>query len=324
MHKGMDKKLIKENRPLIISIRRDSFEDGPGIRSVVFFKGCPLRCVFCHNPEGQYAGVEIAFSPDKCTGCASCLSACQNEAIAMDGPERILRDRCVRCGQCATACPSSALVRIGESYSVEALAEILLRDEPFYRNSGGGVTLSGGEATLYPDYLEALLKELKKSNIHITLETSGHFDYEIFSEKILPYLDLVYYDVKLADPELHKRHLGRSNELILENLARLLKEEAVEVEPRIPLIPSITASRENLRAIVELVFDMGAQTVTPLAYNPLGLDMNRRLGRELPALPTTFMTPEEEEEIRFIINEIIDDLNTCSDNRGQFNETVPV
>ncbi len=168
------------NFPLIVEIKRQSLEDGPGIRSVVFFKGCPLQCTFCHSPETQDPKVDIAFSAKECLHCGKCADSCPEGAIDLSRLERISRDRCIHCGQCANACPGNGLRRIGQYYPVDTLTEILLRDLPFYRHSNGGVTLSGGECTLYPNYLESLLKSLKAKQVHLLLETSGYFNFKIF------------------------------------------------------------------------------------------------------------------------------------------------
>lgn len=295
------------NLPLIVDIKRNSLEDGPGIRSVVFFKGCPLRCIFCHNPEAQETGAEIAFSERDCIKCGMCKEACPKEAIDLDNPEHIIRDRCDRCGECVKTCPGNGLRAIGSYYTVEELTEILLRDASFYRHSGGGVTLSGGECTMYPDYLESLLKSLKANNIHTALETSGYFEYDVFSKKILPYLDLIYYDIKIADKEAHIKITGRSNQKILDNLQQLVKETDIEVHPRIPLIPDITATYENLSAAVDFLCDAGAEDISLLPYNPMGIEMHTKLGRQKPPLPESFMKPEDEGRISDIFKKIIKD-----------------
>lgn len=295
------------NLPLIVDIKRHSLEDGPGIRSVVFFKGCPLRCIFCHSPETQSRGVEIAFSPRECIHCGSCRDACPQGAIDLEFPGRIQREKCISCGTCAGVCPGKGLRLIGSYYSVETLTEILLRDLPFYRHSGGGVTLSGGECTLYPDYLERVLKRLKAKGIHVTLETSGYFNYRAFREKILPYLDLIYYDIKMANPRAHKSYIGRSNRKILTNLRLLLREKGVEVHPRVPLVPGITATRENLSANIDLLCDAGAKDVSLLPYNPMGIEMAVSLGRPRPPLPEGFMKPDEEREIVAMFTPLIEE-----------------
>jgi pyruvate formate lyase activating enzyme len=280
--------------PLVIDIKRYSFEDGPGIRSVVFFKGCPLKCVFCHNPEAQETAPEIAFSIERCVECGACVQVCPLEAVDFKYPGRIRRAKCNRCGKCAELCPTDALRLIGKPYSAESLRETLLRDYEYYRYSGGGVTLSGGECTLFPEYLEALLKSLKASGIHIVLETSGYFDYRIFRKKIYPHLDLIYYDIKFVDNEIHKRYCGRPNRTILGNLRRLIEEGGVQVQPRIPLIPGITATKENLCAIANFLGASGFGKAHLLPYNPLGLAKCVTLGRPTPDLPASFMKPEEE------------------------------
>lgn len=295
------------NLPLIVDIKRNSLEDGPGIRSVVFFKGCPLRCIFCQNPEAQEAAVEIAFSKRDCIKCGMCKEACLREAIDLDNPEQIIRDRCDRCGKCVKACPGNGLRVIGTYYTVEELIEILLRDASFYRHSGGGVTISGGECTMYPDYLESLLKSLKANNIYTALETSGYFEYDVFSKKILPYLDLIYYDIKIADKEAHVKITGKSNDRILDNLQRLIKEADIKIFPRIPLIPDITSTHENLSAAVDFLCGIGAEDVSLLPYNPMGLDMFAKLGRQKPPLPESFMKPDEEKDVYEMFREIIEE-----------------
>lgn len=297
---------MSNNLPLIVDIKRRSLEDGPGIRSVVFFKGCPLRCIFCHNPETQEEWVEIAFSERGCIKCGRCKDICPEGAIDYELPGRIHREWCNRCGRCAGVCPGGGLRLIGSYYPVESLIEILLRDIPFYRHSGGGVTLSGGEPMLYPDYIEVLLKSLKAKGVHIAIETSGYFDYHAFKQRLLPYIDLIYYDIKIADDFSHRRYTERSNQKILENLCCLLKEDGVEVHPRIPLIPDITATRENLSSIVDLLFEVGAEDVSLLPYNPMGMDMAVRLGKPRPPLPEGFMRPEEEREIYDMFEKIIE------------------
>lgn len=287
----------REKTPLIVSVKRSSLEDGPGIRSVVFFKGCPLRCIFCHNPEAQEPMVEIAFSARDCIKCGNCERACPEKAINLENPQHIDRNKCTRCGECIIVCPGNGLRAVGTYYEVEALAEILLRDIAFYRHSGGGVTLSGGECTIYPDYLESLLKLLKAHEIHIVLETAGYFEYDTFKQKVLPYLDLIYYDIKIAEVEAHNRFIGRPNRKIFDNLRRLIRKETVEVQPRIPLIPGVTATRNNLSAIVDFLCEVGADEVSLLPYNPMGIEMFSNLGKQKPPLPDGFMKPDEEREV---------------------------
>ena len=307
----LDDYLEMNRLPLIVDIKRHSLEDGPGIRSVVFFKGCPLRCIFCQNPETQDPSVEITFSAKECIHCGRCEDICPEGAIDLELPGRIDREKCIRCGKCASVCPGKGLRCIGNSFSVEALAEILLRDLSFYRHSGGGVTLSGGECTLYPEYLELLLKQLKAKGVHLALETSGYFDYDIFKKKILPYVDSIYYDIKIADPEVHRRYIRKKNQRIIGNLYRLLREKGVEVHPMVPLIPGITATQENLFAIADILCEAGAGEVSLLPYNPMGIEMAVSLGRSRPPLPERFMKYDEEIEIQAMFRRILKKKKTA-------------
>ena len=293
------------SRPLIVEVKRGSLEDGPGIRSVVFFKGCPLRCVFCHNPEAQQPGPEIALVTQRCIRCGSCAERCPLSAIDLLSSSRIDRGQCDFCGQCAAECPSGALRLIGKYWSVEELAEWLLRDLPFYRESGGGVTLSGGECTLFPDYVHRLGASLRAEEVHIAIETCGFFDYGVFSEKILPHVDLVLFDLKLIDAQASLRYLGQPNERMLSNLKRLLTERGVRVLPRIPLIPGITDTRQNLAGIVDQLYEAGATEVALLAYNPLAAGMYEALGRAAPGTQPGFMKAERELEIVEMFRETI-------------------
>lgn len=256
--------------PLVVRIKRHSLEDGPGIRSVVFFKGCPLRCRFCQNPEAQASGAQIAQEAWRCVRCRACLAACPNGAL-LDGGTRIQRDRgrCRVCGECARACPSGALRRIGQAYSVEALVGVLLRDRAYYAHSGGGVTFSGGEATLFPDYVGALAERLKAAGVPLCLETCGHFPYAPIARRVVPFLDLILFDVKVADARRHREITGVDPDLIWENLARLARVPGLRVQPRIPVIAGMTSDPDNLAALRERVLALGLPDPVLLPENPL-------------------------------------------------------
>jgi pyruvate formate lyase activating enzyme len=294
-------------RPLVVDIKRHSLEDGPGIRSVVFFKGCPLRCVFCHSPETQLPGPELAFYPDRCAGARSCAVACPWGAIALDRADRIDRTRCQPCEKCNAACPSGGLRLIGRYLPVEELVASLIADRPFYRHSGGGVTLSGGECTLHPDYLEELLVRLAAEGVPVAIETAGHTDPDRLQRQILPHVKLVFYDLKFADADLHRRYTGQTNDLILANLERVLAHPGVEVRVRVPLVPGLTATEENLAALVAVLCELRAPSVSLLPWNPMGLAMAERLGRPRPPLLPNFMSREEEDRIGDLMAALIAD-----------------
>jgi pyruvate formate lyase activating enzyme len=280
--------------PFIVDVKRHSLEDGPGIRSVVFFKGCPLRCVFCQNPEAQNACAEIAFRAERCVDCGACVSVCLRRAVDRTGRGRLDRSLCDGCGKCAHVCPSSALAVVGQPYEVGELVELLMRDEPFYRHSGGGVTFSGGECTMFPDYLWAVAFALKARGLHTAVETCGEFAPAVFVERLLPVLDLVYFDLKFADPLLHLAHTGRDNHRILDNLALLMRTAPDRVHVRIPLVPGITATEKNLAGLAASLRELGVRQAILLPYNPLGRRMAVALGHPQSPVSERFMTKEEQ------------------------------
>lgn len=283
-----------ERTPLIIEVARYRLEDGPGIRSVVFFKGCALRCSFCHNPEAQIARQQFATSPQRCIECHTCSQTCP-KGIARSAKIGWSPDEsCVSCGRCAQACPTSALRTVGKSYSSEALVELLLRDRTLYARSGGGVTLSGGEPALFPRYLGELLPLLKRQGVHLLLQTSGHFpDYDEFRCAVLPHLDSVELSLKLADSEAHRALCGHDNALILANLRRLALEPRIELQVSIPLVSGLTATTENLQAIALVLRGLGVKTVRLLPYNPIAAHTSQATGNGQRALPTAFTSAEE-------------------------------
>ena len=294
---------MKSHRPLIFDIKRHALEDGPGIRTTVFFKGCQLRCWWCQNPESLDPEAEIGFYAADCIGCGDCVAACEQEAVSLDNPDRIDRRRCKRCGQCAAACPGSGLRLIGTYYPLEELLDKLLRDQAFYKVSGGGVTLSGGEPTLHMAYVSLLLQALKKQGIHVALQTNGFFDWAEFAGKILNYVDLIMFDVKMANSTEHLKYTGQENNLIQENLARLLKARPEAVLPRIPLIPGITATEGNLREISHLLQGFRINRCALLPYNPSGFSKANHLGKCVSSrLSTRMMSLAEEQQCREIFS----------------------
>lgn len=267
--------------PLILEIKGNSLDDGRGIRSVVFFKGCPLSCVWCHNPESKKMDAEIAFDAKECAGCDTCLETCPEKALSRDNPYFVDRSRCTLCFKCTDACPSGALSRIGKRMSVDEIAARIIPDKPFFDTSGGGVTLSGGEPTLFMEFAGELAETLTQNGIHVLLETCGLFDFNKFREHLYPYLDEIYFDIKLMDDALHRQHCGVGNELIIENFKKIHKASqngGIPVTPRTPLIPGITDTMRNMQAIAGFLVSCGADQARLLPYHPLWREKNRKIG----------------------------------------------
>ncbi len=266
--------------PLVVDVKRNSLDDGPGIRSVVFFKGCPLQCQWCQNPEAISPVAQLQRQGDSCIQCGACVDRCP-ERIARPAKESEAREHCRRCGACVPDCPTEARRIVGTRYDVAQLAEQIARDEPFFRHSNGGVTLSGGEPTMFIPYAARLAEVLRAKQIHVLLESCGHFAWQPFAEHLLPHLSAVYIDIKLADPEHHRRYTGRGNQRILDNLRNLAAGDGYELLPRVPLVPGITDDASNLEAIAALLRQLELPRVALLQYNPLWLDKRRALGLEL-------------------------------------------
>ena len=258
--------------PLILEIRGNSLDDGPGIRSVIFFKGCPLSCAWCHNPEGKRVVQEIAFDANECVGCDTCLNLCPEIALSRDNRYFIDRTRCSLCFRCADACPSGALSRVGREMKVGEIVDVVMKDKPFYDTSGGGVTLSGGEPALFMDFTAELLSYLKARDVNTLLETCGSFDMRKFQSALLPHLDTVYFDIKLINDNAHRRYTGASNERILDNFKKLVditRGSSVMVLPRTPLIPGISDTDGNMEGIASFLAGLGIRKAALISYNPL-------------------------------------------------------
>lgn len=286
--------------PLILEIKGNSLDDGPGIRSVVFFKGCPLSCRWCHNPESKYTGPELGFEAEDCIACDTCMETCPESALSRNNPFFVDRERCSLCFACVDTCPSGALSRVGKPMTVDDILQATLKDKTFFDNSGGGVTLSGGEPTLFPDFTSELLKAFKKAGVHTLVETCGRFDLKGFKEKIHPFIDLIYYDIKLMDAGVHAHFCGVPNHRILANFRDLIKQSRdgfAEVLPRTPLIPGITDTQQNLSGIAEFLAECHAAEIQLLPYHPLWQTKNRKIGRkdslESHAEMQRFLSPQE-------------------------------
>jgi pyruvate formate lyase activating enzyme len=279
--------------PLILEIKGNSLDDGPGIRSVVFYKGCPLSCVWCHNPESKKFTAEISFDAKVCIDCDICRDVCPEKALARDNRFYIDRNKCTLCFLCVDACPSGALERIGKTMSVDDILKKVLPDKPFYETSGGGVTLSGGEPTLYMEFTSQLLKALKRHNIFTLLETCGYFDLDKFMDMLYPYLDTIYFDIKIIDTIAHKKYCGHHNEKILDNFKKLsntVKQDGKVLLPRTPLIPDITDTEANIREIAAFLKSLDIAEASLLAYNPLWHEKSDKVGTENPYKTSKHMT----------------------------------
>jgi len=249
----------------IFDVMRFAVNDGPGIRTTVFLKGCLLSCWWCHNPEGLHRGIEVAYRVDRCILCGECVDACPHRALALE-ETRVVRDeaQCVLCGSCADACYTEAQERIGRDISVRDLLQEILKDRVFYDESGGGVTFSGGEPLLQFDFLLAALLACKEQEVHTAVETSGLTSTEHL-DRIRAATDLFLFDVKLVDEERHKRFTGVSNTRILENL-RFLASAGAAVVVRLPLIPGVNDDDVNIDALAELL--AGLETIREVHLLP--------------------------------------------------------
>ena len=252
----------------IFDIERGSFVDGPGIRTTVFFKGCNLHCAWCHNPESQSFVPQMIVRQNKCTGCGKCKAVCPYGLA-----------ECRMCGKCTAFCPQGVREICGKEYTVEEIVKEILKDKSFYETSDGGVTFSGGECMLQIDFLEEMLKECKKNGIHTAIDTAGNLPYECF-ERILPHTDLFLYDVKCIDSKKHETYVGVGNELILDNLKKLLATEK-PIWVRIPTIADINDSKEEMKAINGFFTNFGRpEKVELLPYHAMGEHKYTSLGKE--------------------------------------------
>ena len=269
------------SKPYIINIQKFSVHDGPGIRTTVFFKGCPLRCAWCHNPESQHYGREFLFDGEKCTGCGYCVKGCNQGAIHVEEYKATTdTEKCTLCEACTDYCLLNNREIAGKQYEIEELVGILLKDQIFYEQSGGGVTLSGGEVmTQDMDYIEELCKRLKAHQISIAIDTCGMASKENYA-RLLPYIDLYLYDIKAMDDEIHKKYTGQSNQQILANL-EYLTDQSANLNIRIPVIPLVNDSEEEIFAIITyLKKHVGYPQINLLPYHNTGSSKYAKLGRE--------------------------------------------
>ena len=228
-----------QEKGVVFDIQRFSVNDGPGIRSIVFLKGCPLSCLWCCNPESQRIEPDVMYDQKKCIGCGKCMKACRQGAIGPENLSWVDRSKCIGCGECVNVCPTGALTLKGEVMSVNEIIQVLRRDAHYFRKSGGGVTLSGGEPLTQWRFARELLKACKAQGWDTAIETTAYGTDEAI-EAVIPYVDLVLMDCKSTDPEVHKRVTGVSNEKIRKNAAKIVKI-ANQVIIRVPTIPTVNA-----------------------------------------------------------------------------------
>ncbi|MBP2649217.1 MAG: pyruvate formate lyase-activating protein [Firmicutes bacterium] len=285
----------------IFHIIHGSFVDGYGIRTTVFLKGCPLKCVWCCNPEGQQFHPELKVTFGKCNACGNCVPVCPTKAITLSqdaGKVNLDVDRqlCTNCFKCIDVCYTGAMDKFGELYTVDELFDVLKKDEQFYRSSGGGVTIGGGEATCYPEFVLALIKKCKENYIHTAVDTCGYVTSPL-GIKVLEEADLLLYDIKGIDPVAHKEHTGVSNQPILENIKRL---DAIgkPMFIRVPVIPGYTDSEETLEAIASLLGSLkSVERVDIMAVHEFGKVKYEQLGMEYK-LNVQAIPPERQEKIK--------------------------
>ncbi|WXG44726.1 MAG: glycyl-radical enzyme activating protein [Promethearchaeati archaeon SRVP18_Atabeyarchaeia-1] len=288
---------------MIFNIQRFSTEDGPGIRTTVFMKGCPLHCLWCHNVEGINPKPEIVWHDTKCIGCLSCVGVCPNQAIQQT-PSGLVTDRrrCNACGKCAEACPAKSRELVGKVVSVEAVFAEVLKDRVFYETSGGGVTASGGEPTQQPEFVTGLFSKCRSSDMHTALDTCGHVKWETL-ERILKFTDLVLYDLKEINSKRHEGHTGVKPTLIWENARRIAKL-GKKMWVRTPIVPGYTDSVENIRGIAELCAELGnVERLDLLPYHRLGEPKYRKLGLEYRLRGLQPPTREKMEKLKGVARE---------------------
>ncbi len=282
---------------LLFNIQKFSLHDGPGIRTTIFFKGCPLKCRWCHNPEGLNNKIEMLYNQDKCTLCGECIKRCPKSAIQMIN-NRIETDmsKCNLCDECTHYCIHGAREIAGKEYSIDDIVKIVLKDKIFYEESKGGVTLSGGEPVMQIDCVEELLKRLKQENIHTSVDTSGIMPFNYY-ERIYKYTDLFLYDIKIIDEEKHKMFTGVSNSIILDNLRKLSKIHN-NINIRLPIIEGVNADDEHINALINLIRGLGIKDINLLPYHDISRHKYKKLDMEYDGQEMSVPTSEKMENFK--------------------------
>ncbi|MCF0114136.1 MAG: glycyl-radical enzyme activating protein [Erysipelotrichaceae bacterium] len=287
---------------ITFNIQKFSIHDGPGVRTTVFLKGCPLRCKWCANPESQLSKVQILWDSKKCSHCLTCVYNCPESAInEIDGKIILDFNKCVGCLGCMHSCPSHALEHEGEHKSVEEVVAVCLQDKDFYEESGGGVTISGGEGMVQPEFAMAIIDELHKEHIHVAIETTGYVEEEIF-HKLASKFDLLLFDVKHYDRDQHFAGTAVDNDLIIKNLSWAISQ-GIDVLPRIPVIPGFNASLEDAKGIALLLKDVGAKKVQLLPFHQFGERKYELLNRAYAYTGVKALHPEDLKEYQQVFLE---------------------
>ncbi len=278
---------------ILFDIQRFCVHDGPGIRTTIFFKGCNLRCFWCHNPESIQPNPEVQYLPMKCIGCGKCAACCPHGCHSMrEGLHGFDRAACRSCFACAAVCPAEALSVVGKAWTVQQVLDTALRDAPFYRNSGGGITCSGGEPMLQHAFLRELLSRAKAHGLHTAVDTAGNVPFSWF-EEVLPYTDLFLYDLKCMDEGAHALATGAGNRLILENI-RQLSQVGAAIWVRIPVIPGVNDTEDNMIRAAQFLRPLkGVWLVELLTFHRLGGGKYESIGRSFAAMDLKPLSKEE-------------------------------
>lgn len=278
---------------VVFDIKKFAIDDGPGIRTTIFLKGCPLQCWWCHNPEGQHSQPELMFRKNRCTNCEECISACSKHVLSLTTNQQlsINRGNCNLCGKCVEKCPTGALTIIGKETGVNEVMKEIEKDQTFYEQSKGGITISGGEPLLQINFLTKLLEECKNKNIHTAVDTSGYASSQTI-EKIKDKVDLFLYDIKIMDGKKHKQFTGASNRQILQNL-KTLAQNGNDILVRVPIIPEINDNKENITHTAEFILSNNIKHVCLLPYHRAGIEKYRSLGRRYKLMKTPSPTEEK-------------------------------
>jgi pyruvate formate lyase activating enzyme len=277
---------------MIFDVRRYAIHDGPGIRTTVFFKGCPLACPWCHNPESQASAAEIILRENRCIRCRACLETCARGAISWNGNGPVTaRERCATCGACANICFAGAREIVGKMMTVDEIMAEVERDIPFYEESGGGATFSGGEPLAQPEFLGALLRACRAKGIHTALDTCGYAPWDVM-DSVRRDVDLFLYDIKVVDEAKHRALTGVSNEIILSN-ARALSELGHRLALRVAIIPGVNDDEESIREIGAFASGLPhVSEIDMLPYNRLGIEKYARLDRVYRMAESSLLSDE--------------------------------